>query len=1077
MLRMTSNEWPLWLYKWQMQLTNYILTSGIYSRTMPAFQTTVCQLICIAFLVLIPKGIPAQFEVSRFTHYTYKDGLSDDYIRSIAQDHRGYIWIGTEYGLNRFDGNRFEHYYQDVPKNFLHSSQIRKIENLTDKRLAILTHLRTQILDEEEYVMSSLFIPDSTPLFSSLNDPWDILEVPSKGIALTTAVGFMFYDTLGKLVFRYDAFTKEDIGMKRMLWGRNMVLLPGNQIFIYVESDKQGIYNIDTKKFKFISPSDVAFAPLCHPESGRTLVTSVPVSDHEFIIIPQDDSLIYYNVISNKRIASYIPIDWERNISWSSKITMLSDSTFALSGGESGFYIFNISKKTGQIKGDYKKHFESYNVNDVFLDKDHRLWIGTVTGLFKENLQEPFIQTFSRSIPEILSDKEWPFGVYFSMFRYEDRLYAGRYDRENGLVIMDPDNLEVQKTITFNLKGEGSNVVNDFEKYYEDTIWMASNNGILWLDTKTDNYGKVSELLRIPGFNRASILSPVQPDGYAWIAGSLNGFLGRYHVKSRNLRVFDQYSNPRIPFEKIKHIAFDAYGDVWIGGHSLARWNQRTSTFDTIMNSYGGPNKFNDNILMMEADDLGNLWLVNNMNGLLQYKTREAEWIYFGLERGFPSVIFQTISPVINDEIWLFDSHHLTRFNIKEGKPYSYDESDGLPIGHVQSKYMYYDELSKYMYMMVNNEICRWRVDNYPEVKPAGNLICQEVEIKGTDKIFFPRGKMRLNHVHNDLVFSYTVIDYELGQRYQFAYRLHPSDEWINLGDQRKLYLTNLNDGEYQVEFKARSISGAEKIDQMQLIISPPFWRTDWFLSLCLVALFVTGFFIYRRRIRMIHAKANIDKLLSEAEMKALHAQMNPHFIFNSLNSIRKLVLNNENYDASRYLGKFAHLIRMTLDQSRQSFISLRQTIDYLQRYVELERIRNPNFTCSIEVDESIDQDEVHLPPMLIQPFIENAIWHGWTPEKEGIDICVRFEKHGDQLVCTIDDNGIGIQASLNGKSESGRVHHGVGIENIRSRIELLNKKHNLKSTITLVDKASLKNGHVSGTCVTLRLPMEMNEA
>ena len=114
---------------------------------------------------------------------------------------------------------------------------------------------------------------------------------------------------------------------------------------------------------------------------------------------------------------------------------------------------------------------------------------------------------------------------------------------------------------------------------------------------------------------------------------------------------------------------------------------------------------------------------------------------------------------------------------------------------------------------------------------------------------------------------------------------------------------------------------------------------------------------------------------------------------------------------------------------------------------------------------------------MLIQPFIENAIWHGWTPEKEGIDICVRFEKHGDQLVCTIDDNGIGIQASLNGKSESGRVHHGVGIENIRSRIELLNKKHNLKSTITLVDKASLKNGHVSGTCVTLRLPMEMNEA
>jgi len=227
----------------------------------------------------------------------------------------------------------------------------------------------------------------------------------------------------------------------------------------------------------------------------------------------------------------------------------------------------------------------------------------------------------------------------------------------------------------------------------------------------------------------------------------------------------------------------------------------------------------------------------------------------------------------------------------------------------------------------------------------------------------------------------------------------------------------------------------------------------------------------------MIHYKANIDKLLSEAEMKALHAQMNPHFIFNSLNSIRKLVLNNENYDASRYLGKFAQLIRMTLDQSRQSFISLRQTIEYLQRYVDLERIRNPNFTCTIEVDESIDQDEVHLPPMLIQPFIENAIWHGFAPEKKGIDIRVKFETQGEQLVCTIDDNGIGIEASLNGKSTSAMNHRGVGIENIQNRIELLNKKHNLKSSISLVDKASLKNGHSCGTCVTLRLPIEMNES
>ena len=139
----------------------------------------------------------------------------------------------------------------------------------------------------------------------------------------------------------------------------------------------------------------------------------------------------------------------------------------------------------------------------------------------------------------------------------------------------------------------------------------------------------------------------------------------------------------------------------------------------------------------------------------------------------------------------------------------------------------------------------------------------------------------------------------------------------------------------------------------------------------------------YRYRIKQIRQKANIDKLLAQTEMKALHAQMNPHFISNSLNSIREMILNNENRQASHFLTKFAHLIRVTLDQSTQSFISLRNTIDYLQRYVEMEQIRNNVFTSRIISDDQLDVDEVVLPPMLIQPFVENSIWHGMAGLKK----------------------------------------------------------------------------------------------
>jgi sensor histidine kinase YesM len=234
--------------------------------------------------------------------------------------------------------------------------------------------------------------------------------------------------------------------------------------------------------------------------------------------------------------------------------------------------------------------------------------------------------------------------------------------------------------------------------------------------------------------------------------------------------------------------------------------------------------------------------------------------------------------------------------------------------------------------------------------------------------------------------------------------------------------------------------------------------------------------YMYRYRIKQINQKANIDKQLAQTEMKALHSQMNPHFIFNSLNSIREMILNNENKEASHFLAKFAHLMRMTLDQSGQSFISLRQAIDYLQRYIEMEQIRNNYFTCHISVPENLDPDETLLQPMLIQPFIENAIWHGVTAHDKGININVDFKKEAGQLVCIVDDDGIGIEESMKNKMDTVSLHHSVGITNIQNRIRLLNEKYDQQSIVTIVDKSNLPAQTETGTLVTLRLPLQITE-
>lgn len=334
---------------------------------------------------------------------------------------------------------------------------------------------------------------------------------------------------------------------------------------------------------------------------------------------------------------------------------------------------------------------------------------------------------------------------------------------------------------------------------------------------------------------------------------------------------------------------------------------------------------------------------------------------------------------------------------------------------------------------------------------------------------------MNLKYNENNLLIHYSIINFEKNN-YQFSYKLNNEEDWVNLGQQRSINLTNLQPGKYSIQLKATGTNGDEKIKEFALFIHPPFWKSTWFLLTC--GLLLTGilFYLYKNRIKQVRKKANIDNLLAQTEMKALHSQMNPHFVFNSLNSIREMILNNENKEASHYLSKFARLIRITLEQSGQSFISLRNTIDYLHRYLEMEKIRNNDFTYSLTTDTLMDMDETVLPPMLIQPFIENAIWHGVTANRKNINIRVNFRKENEQLVCNVEDDGIGINKSLSNKMSNESTHTSVGIANVQDHIRLLNEKYNLQCSILIKDKQDIAGPGVSGTLVTLRLPYKLQD-
>jgi len=598
----------------------------------------------------------------------------------------------------------------------------------------------------------------------------------------------------------------------------------------------------------------------------------------------------------------------------------------------------------------------------------------------------------------------------------------------------------------------------------------------LWLDTKTDHYGKVLDEKKYPwAKGMSAILAPVNKDGYAWMCGLLQGLVVRYDMASRTFTPFTSQTKPALPFDRVKSIVYDSYGDVWIGGHSLTRFNNRLQLFDTLITVYGGINKFNDDILTLSADDKSSLWLHNAYNGLLEYKIKEKRFVAYTMKDGLPSAVLTSFSPVINNSLWIGSNSHLTKFDIQTKKVIVYDQQDGLPEHKPSGRRIYYDRENNLLFMFSGEYIVKIPSGRNADTDSSSNLLLQELIINNKKSFSQPGHEVQLKYNENNLSLDYTVIDFEKSN-YQFSYTMNNTTDWNNLGPQRNLNLNNLQPGKYFIRLKATGKSGDEKINEFMLVIRPPFWKTTGFLVTGCLLLISLIYWLYRYRIRQVRQKANIDKLLAQTEMKALHAQMNPHFIFNSLNSIREMILSNENKEASHFLSKFAHLIRMTLDQSGQTFISLRHTIDYLHRYIEMEQIRNSHFTSRILADDELDPDETVLPPMLIQPFIENAIWHGTTGTKKDININIDFKKEREQLVCIIDDNGIGIQQSLQHKKEDSSLHNPLGIANIKNRIRLLNEKYKLKCSVSIEDKTRLTGYRETGTLVTLQLPLEIAE-
>lgn len=221
---------------------------------------------------------------------------------------------------------------------------------------------------------------------------------------------------------------------------------------------------------------------------------------------------------------------------------------------------------------------------------------------------------------------------------------------------------------------------------------------------------------------------------------------------------------------------------------------------------------------------------------------------------------------------------------------------------------------------------------------------------------------------------------------------------------------------------------------------------------------------------------AFINQQLAEAQLSALQTQMNPHFIFNCLNSIKGMILNDEREKASRYLSKFANMIRTTLNQSKEIFTTLYENIEDLENYLVMEKLRfDGSFCFEVIVDDNIDKEETLIPTLMIQPLAENAIWHGLMYKSGEKNLTIRFSRLPGAISCSIEDNGIGINRSEQLRKLSKSSHRPVGLNNLRNRIKIMNEKYATGCTLEITDMQEIDKSR-SGTRVVLRFKIITNK-
>jgi ligand-binding sensor domain-containing protein len=986
--------------------------------------------------------VPVQFENLGIT-----DGLSQSTVFSITQDHLGFMWFCTEDGVNRYDGYHFKVFRNepDNPKSIA-NSQVFAIHEDSHRNLwFISTHGISRFNRDMDNFERILY----KPAIITGSSPIKIIEQGDESFFLNDHTVYRISSKTGKLK---QERVPTHINAKYFL-----IRLPDSTLLTAGET---GLFTYN--------PATGHFTDLAYDPAGE--INFVPkgcLSVSGYNNIYYNETTVVFADIAGKVRKKVIVKDG--NLFGKASFDASGNLWISANGGvlcldttTLHYQVFNHNRgDVNSIAGN--------SIRSIYLDHSNILWIGTNEGGVSK--LAPHKIKFSGMGAAHDGQK----GIFANAV-----LGFGEDARHNIWMATDAASINIYNPADQSIQRlDKTNGCRFHTDYYllsilvdENYAWCGHDNGVDIISVKTHRMMGSPLSLKTAGIKKIY----KDPEGKIWAGGRTGIYL--YNEKTHTFNLF------KFPVEVIlvEDLIHDKKGNLWIGCfQGLLRYNFGTGKLINYAQKY--PERLGNTSIMggFSIDRNGSLWFGTGERGIFRYEESSDSFTGWDTKSGLPNNVVYATMADSRDNIWATTNAGVSRFDPATQQFTNFTVKDGLQSNEFIGRSIFKDHTGRIYFGNTAgfNSIMPEYINtntNPPHAQITAFRIFDKEQLFRKD--LAGQGRIELLQSQNDFSIDYTALDFTTPSENKYRVMLEGFDEgWRPLSTAHSVSYTNLDAGHYIFKVMAYNSDNVPsgKMLELPIYIMPPFYRTWWFITLllCSVAGIITWF--VRNRVLAIRRKiaarlhmSDLNRQITEYKLQALQAQMNPHFIFNSLNAIQSIIMQKDALRAAAYLADFSKLMRRILDNSHEQFVSLEVIVDTLKMYVHLEALRfNHEFAYEFIVDEDgLPMRELKLPPMLLQPYIENAILHGLMPKEGSKNLLVNLFERDEKLHCIIEDNGVGRGTHARKKSHISRGE--MLTKGIR---DSLNNLLGITATITCHDLKDT-SGKPSGTRVEIVIPI-----